>query len=211
MKKYFYILYVLSAIVFVAAYYNENYVLTSITKPIPVLLLVILIGKNSFYNKLITIGLVFSLAGDILLMKTVNLFLFGLVSFLIAHVFYIIAFVKGKIQLSLLSSLPFYAYGLAIFVFLKSSLNDMMIPVAFYILIITTMLWRSFVQRNSSPMAKWAFIGALFFTISDSMIAIYRFYEPFFLDRFFTIASYWTAQFLIYLSTIEVSKKLQEG
>ena len=147
--------------------------------------------------------------GDILLLKTVDLFLFGLVSFLIAHVFYIIAFTQKLNKPRLISGLPFFAYGATIFIFLKPSLGDMMIPVAFYILIITVMLWRSFVQRNSGSVAKWAFIGALVFTVSDSIIAIYRFYEPFFLDRFFTITTYWTAQFLIYLSTLDNSQRVK--
>ena len=109
--------------------------------------------------------------------------------------------------LLLITSFPFFAYGAVVFLFFKSSLGEMMLPVGIYILVITTMLWRSFVQRNSTEMAKWAFIGAIFFTISDTMIATYRFYEPFFLDRFFTIVTYWTAQFLIYLSTLEGTEK----
>ena len=206
MKKAFYFLYVISAVVFVIAYYFENHEITTIAKPIPVLLLILLVKRNSRYNQLIILGLIFSLAGDILLMKTVNLFLYGLISFLVAHVFYIAAFIKKSNKAALLSAIPFYIYGFAFFMFLRPSLDEMVLPVACYILIITTMLWRSFVQRKTSSIAKWAFIGALVFTISDSMIAVYRFYEPFFMDRFFTIVAYWTAQFLIYLSTTQKAK-----
>jgi alkenylglycerophosphocholine hydrolase len=203
MKKVFYLLYLLSAIVFVVAFYSENNLWITISKPIPVILLIILVPKGSKYNWLITIGLVFSLAGDILLMKTVNLFLYGLISFLVAHLFYIGAFIKKSKKHGWLSALPFLAYGLAVFLFLRSSLGNALVPVAIYIFVICTMLWRAFVQRNSSNVAKWAFIGAVFFTVSDTMIATYRFYELFFLDRFFTILTYWTAQFLIYLSTLQ--------
>ncbi len=203
MKKILYLLYLLSAIVFVVAFYSENNLLITISKPIPVILLIILVPKTSKYNWLITIGLVFSLAGDVLLMKTVSLFSYGLIAFLIAHLFYIAAFVRKSKKPAFLVSLPFFAYGAVVFLFLRSSLGDMVVPVRVYILVIITMLWRSFVQRNSSNVAKWAFIGAIFFTVSDTMIATYRFYEPFFLDRFFTITTYWTAQFLIYLSTLQ--------
>jgi alkenylglycerophosphocholine/alkenylglycerophosphoethanolamine hydrolase len=164
-------------------------------------LLIILVQKNSRYNWLITIGLIFSLLGDVLLMQTVGLFLHGLISFLIAHLFYIAAFVKKSNKLGLLLSIPFFTYGVGVFLFLSPSLGEMMLPVGFYILIISTMLWRSLVQINSSRFAMFAFIGAVFFVASDSMIAVYRFYEPFPLDRFFTIITYWVAQFLIYLST----------
>ena len=210
MKKSFYIIYFISAIVYVTAYYNEQFIITSIVKPIPILLLLISINKNTNYNKLIANGLFFSLIGDILLMKTVNLFFYGLVSFLIAHIFYIVAFIKNSNKIAWLSCLPFYTYGIAIFLFLKPSLGDMELPVAIYIFIITTMLWRSFVQRKTTKMAAWAFAGALFFIISDSLIAIYRFYEPFFLDRFYTMITYWVAQLLIYYSTtqIAVNKKI---
>jgi uncharacterized membrane protein YhhN len=77
----------------------------------------------------------------------------------------------------------------------------MVIPVGFYILVISTMLWRSYIQRNATGISKWAFIGAILFTISDSLIAISTFYRPFMLSSLFIMVTYWIGQFLIYWST----------
>jgi alkenylglycerophosphocholine hydrolase len=201
MKKAGHILFLLSAIVFITADSFDYRIITDITKPIPLIILILLVSRNVIYNKLIMIGLIFSMFGDILLKDSFNLFVSGLISFLVAHVFYIFAFLKKDNRSKLISCLPFYLYGALFFLFLRNYLGDMSIPVLFYMLIITTMLWRSFVQRNSDNESKWAFYGAILFTISDSMIAFAKFYEPFFLSSFFIMLTYWGGQFLIYRST----------
>ena len=192
---------------FLYGYETGNLWIQTISKPIPVIVLIVSVRQKNSYNTLITIGLILSLIGDILLAKMVDSFLFGLVSFLAAHVVYIFAFLKKSKRLALSESIPFYAYGALLFFFLQAHLGDMRIPVLVYIIVITTMLWRSFVQRKSGRLAKYAFYGALFFTLSDTMIAIYRFYENFAFDREATILTYWAAQYLIFLST--TGKKLK--
>ncbi len=206
MKPIAYIFFFLGVAGFFYGYETGNLLIQTISKPIPLIVLIVSVNRKSSYNNLITIGLVLSLIGDVLLAKAVDQFLFGLVSFLTAHVVYIFAFLKKSKKPALLESIPFYAYGAILFFFLQSHLGDMRIPVLVYVIIITTMFWRSFVQRKSGKLANWAFIGAMFFTISDTLIAIYRFYEVFTFDRELTIATYWIAQYLIYLST--TSKKL---
>ncbi len=202
MKKTGYILFVLIALVFTIAHAFENSLISTISKTIPLIILIFLVPRKSIYNKLIILGFVFSLAGDVLLMETVDKFIYGLVAFLIAHVFYILAFLKKDNKAELLSSIPFYIYGVVFFWFLRTSLGEMAIPVAVYMLIITTMLWRSFVQRNVGTAEKWALWGAVLFTLSDSMIAISKFYEPFYLASTFIMLTYWGGQFLIYWSTL---------
>jgi len=206
MKNTAYILFVITSIIFMIAHAFDNQIITTITKPIPLIILIFLVTRDSAYNKLIIAGFVFSLAGDILLMETVDQFIFGLVAFLIAHVFYIFAFIKKNNKPALLSSLPFLVYGILFFWFLRNSLGEMAVPVAVYMLVITTMLWRSYVQQNVGAAEKWAFWGAVLFTISDSMIAISKFYEPFYLSSLFIMLAYWGGQFLIYWSTLGNSK-----
>ena len=77
----------------------------------------------------------------------------------------------------------------------------MKLPVLVYIIVITTMLWRAFVQRKNNKYCRFAFYGALFFTFSDTLIAVYRFYNHFSYDRELTILTYWIAQYLIFQST----------
>jgi len=207
MKPIAYIFFFLGVFGFFYGYETGNLLIQTISKPIPLIVLIVSVSRKNSYNNLIIIGLILSLIGDILLAKAVDQFLFGLISFLAAHVVYIFAFLKKSKRLALVESIPFYAYGAILFFFLQSHLGEMRIPVLVYVIVITTMLWRSFVQRKTSNLAKWAFIGAIFFTISDTFIAIYRFYEAFSFDRELTITTYWIAQYLIFLST--TSKKFK--
>lgn len=201
MKTIAYIFFFLGIAGFFYGYETGNAYLQSGSKVIPLIVLIVSVQQKNKFNNLITIGLIFSLIGDILLSKAVDQFLFGLISFLIGHVVYIFAFLNKSKRLAIVESIPFYAYGLVLFFLLKSDLGKMLLPVMVYILVITTMLWRSFVQRKSTGFAIYAFIGAIFFTISDTMIAVYRFQNHFMFDRELTIITYWLAQYLIYLST----------
>ena len=57
----------------------------------------------------------------------------------------------------------------------------MAIPVAFYVIVTLTMAWQTWDQWDQVR-ARWAllaFIGALLFVISDSILALNRFGEPF--------------------------------
>ncbi|OQY00390.1 MAG: hypothetical protein B6I20_08795 [Bacteroidetes bacterium 4572_117] len=172
MKPIAYVFFLLGVFGFFYGYETDNLVVQTISKPIPLIVLIVSVRLKNKYNQLILIGLTLSLIGDILLAKAVDQFLFGLISFLTAHVVYIFAFLKKSKRVALIESLPFYVYGAILFFILQSHLGDMLIPVLFYVIVITTMLWRSFIQRKISDVAKWAFIGALFFTISDTFIAV---------------------------------------
>ncbi|MBI4763488.1 MAG: lysoplasmalogenase [Deltaproteobacteria bacterium] len=104
-------------------------------------------GDRKFYGTFVLLGLLFSLLGDILLMLPSNLFVQGLVSFLIAHLFYILAFSKGRnLRLKTLSWLPFLLLGVLIYGFMLPSLGEMTIPVLFYMIVILTMGWRAYTR-----------------------------------------------------------------
>src|SRR5262245_57831070 len=60
------------------------------------ILFVALSAPSSKCKILIVIGIVFSLAGDILLMLPSDQFLIGLICFLITHIFYIVAFLSDS-------------------------------------------------------------------------------------------------------------------
>jgi alkenylglycerophosphocholine hydrolase len=182
-------LFILSAIVFIVAHYSKYQLVCDISKPIPLIILLLLIKWNSKHKLLIAFGLIFSLIGDIIL-ERFKWFIPGLVAFLIAHIFYIIAFVRRSGKPSLLSGIPFYAYGILMFLLLFKTLGEMAIPVAFYILIITTMLWRAYVQRNIDKASMWALWGAVLFTISDSVLAFNRFYEAFYIAPLLIMITY---------------------
>ena len=201
MKKSLSILYVLIALIFCYAVYIENDLLRTISKPIPLIILFFLVKPNSKYRKLIFAGFIFSLGGDIFLLKVVDQFIFGLASFLIAHIFYIIAFRTRVRSLNLLSALPFYILAGALAFYFYPYFGDMKIPVLVYIFVIMTMVWRAYLQRNYNKTAVFALIGAVLFAISDSNIALTKFVQDYDYSKIVTIILYWSAQFLIYKST----------
>lgn len=167
-------------------------------------------GNRSFYAYIILTGLIFSLAGDIFLMLPANMFIQGLVSFLIGHILYILAFSRGtKLRTKSLTWLPFLFYGVLIFGFMLPSLREMAIPVLIYILAILTMGWRA-VERWAQTRTResgLAFIGAILFIISDSALGVNRFSLPFDLSALVVMATYFSAQWCIARS---VKKNEQE-
>ncbi len=197
MKKFLTGIYIIAAILFCYAVYADNDLLRTIVKPIPLIILLFMIKPNSNYNKLIFIGFIFSLAGDVFLMKVIDKFMFGLIAFLIAHVFYIIAFVKRNKRLKILSSIPFYVIAGLLAVFFAQYTGEMTIPVIVYITVIITMAWRSYLQKNYSNISKFAFYGAILFVFSDTNIAFTKFYQDYDFSKIVTIVLYWSAQYLI--------------
>lgn len=203
MKKILLVVYILASILFCYAVYIDNDMFRTVTKPIPLIILLFLLKPNSKYKKLIFIGFIFSLFGDIFLMNIIDKFIFGLASFLIAHIFYIIAFSKRYKQLNIISAIPFYVFAGILIFFFYPYLGNMKFPVIIYIIVIVTMLWRAFLQRNFDNFAIFALIGAILFAISDTNIAFTKFIQDYDYSKIVTIVFYWTAQFLIYKSTIK--------
>jgi len=125
----------------------------------------------------IIIGLVCSWWGDLFLLSRISIiFLLGLVSFLLAHVCYIIAFIFAKVDWYLTISAMFVSIvpAIAIGYWLNPNLGNMRIPVYIYMTIISCML--------SFSIGAWAYgglwnlpIGALIFYASDIFVARDRF------------------------------------
>lgn len=168
----------------------------------------------SRYQSLLLGAILFSLAGDIWLMLPGDYFIPGLISFLIAHIFYIILFRKHKVpsinaDKSILRQkpwliLPFIAYALLLMWILYPSLGEMLIPVGVYAVIITLMAitalnrWR----RTSQNSFLYVFIGAILFVISDSFIAINKFAFDIPLVDFWVMSTYIAAQYLIVMGIL---------
>lgn len=197
------ILAIVSACLQVLAEYRGPKVQIYICKPLTMVFIlgIALLGGDSepLYKYLIITGLLFSLAGDIFLMLPDDRFISGLVSFLIAHLFYIWAFglnLSGYIwwPLMLLG-----VYGIMIYFFLAPSLSKLKIPVIVYISAILCMVWlawEGYVQ-HSSEKASLAIIGAGLFAVSDSALAINRFRKPFAQSRAVIMFTYFAAQWCI--------------
>ena len=199
----FNLLILLSALLTIRAEYYGPPWQIYLFKPLTTSLLLLLALRTqspAFYRYAIVLGIFCSLIGDIFLMLPSDRFILGLVSFLIAHLFYIAAFSsKAAWQLSPWSILPFALSAIILLSILLPHAVNLQWPVAIYGVVLVTMAWRAAVAWNVTRETKalWAFIGAVLFVISDATLAYNRFLQNFELARAMVLSTYFTAQWLI--------------
>ncbi|MDH1869956.1 lysoplasmalogenase, partial [Ectopseudomonas oleovorans] len=187
--------------------------LSLLTKGIPVIALLLWLRQApaGTYRRWICIGLVFSLAGDILLDWPGDLFVFGLGAFLIGHLAYLRAYVSDSRLPALPALLLALIAGGAMFAILASSgLGELLIPVACYATAISLMLWRALARighPDLQPGSTWlAAVGAVLFVLSDSLIGIDRFVTSFDAAPYAIILTYWLGQWGIAASAFRRTK-----
>ena len=157
-----------------------------------------------FYQRMILIGLLFSLAGDVFLMLPRDRFIPGLLSFLLAHICYIVAFrLDGGRMAPLWSALPFLLYGTLMLRSLWPRLGKMKMPVVVYTMAISLMAWLALTRwlASAGDGRLLALVGALLFVASDSFLAINRFKGRTRFAQFSILSTYFAAHCLIALST----------
>ncbi len=159
------------------------------------------------FTLFIIVGLIFCLGGDVFLaLPQERMFLFGLVSFLLGHVCYVIGFfwIAQVGGLTIVGTVTSLVIGLIIYRWLKPHLGSMQKPVLAYIVVISLMViaaW-SLLGTNSQPDAgRWlVFLGAISFYISDIFVARDRFLKNDFVNRLWGLPLYYLGQFLIAFS-----------
>lgn len=205
----------------ICGYFSNLESIHYLTKPlILVSLLIFFFTQNQFLDKtikiLILLALVFSLIGDVsLLFDDIHpiYFIIGLASFLLAHVMYVLAFLKqrdhkkspiGFIILMLL-------YAAFLFYILKDGLGDLLIPVIVYMIVILSMSTTAFLRQkhNNIKSYNWVFIGAILFMISDSILALNKFYQTLPLSSISIMLSYALAQYCIVIGILKHKKVLR--
>ena len=185
-----------------------------ISKPLIVGSLIFLFIKKSevltkFTKNCTIAALLFSVLGDILLMfvsENSLFFTLGLAAFLLAHVMYIILFSKHfrfkKSILLLVIVLLCYAYFL--FTLLQPNLGAMLIPVVIYMLVILCMTLFAFGRTLISKTSYYfVLIGAILFLLSDSILALNKFYKPLFYPDISIMLTYAFAQYFIVLGILK--------
>lgn len=159
----------------------------------------------------VLLAIVFSLAGDTSLMfDSVNsiYFMIGLVSFLISHVFYIIAYRQHQNDESadalqgiqkLRAAFPIVLAGTGLVVILYPVLGALKFPVIVYALVLVVMVLNAlFRLGRTSVVSFWfVFVGAMFFMVSDSLLAFNKFLSPLPHSGLLIMSTYISAQFLI--------------
>jgi uncharacterized membrane protein YhhN len=161
-------------------------------------------NKRSF-QWLVILGLLFGMGGDILLEYSPDTFLFGLISFLLGHILYIIAFLSDCRSPGWGYAIFVYLYGVAVYGFLETgNLGEMALPVLAYILVITTMVWRAAARYHAPGVnqesAKAGVLGSLLFLASDSLLAVTLFVYDIPYASIVVIITYWLGQLGITLA-----------
>ena len=170
--------------------------------------------------KWVLFALLFSLLGDVFLMfqeKKSIFFLLGLSAFLIAHIFYIIFFHKVRVKENVKSNpwllVVVVIYYAALISLLSPYLADMKIPVLVYGIVISFMFMLAmhmlFIKNKIA--GKWMMSGALFFVLSDSILAINKFYQPFEAAGVLIMLTYGLAQLFIIEGAIRYIRNQQSN
>jgi len=154
------------------------------------------------------LGLCFSLAGGVFLMLPgERFFIPGLISFFIAHVFYIIGLNPTLPPLgSVIVMIVVAALGVMLYTRIAASLRQkgeqaMRVPVGAYATILSLMLfsaWATLFRPDWSAAARFtAILGATLFFASDSMLAWNKFVAPSHALRVGVMVTYHLAQFAL--------------
>jgi uncharacterized membrane protein YhhN len=160
------------------------------------------------------VGMFFALWGDIFLMiPGIDLFAFGLASFLVMQVCYIVAFVRSVREADrgistakwLIHALPFIGYSTFFVYILKpafdanTALQPLWIPVIMYAICLSSMGLAASVRNTAvhSSSFWWVLAGAILFIASDSILAINKFLASVTLSTLLVMTTYAAAQYLI--------------
>ncbi|MDP1887342.1 lysoplasmalogenase family protein [Polaromonas sp.] len=158
------------------------------------------IRAESRFDLILGAGLVFSLAGDVLLMFP-GFFIPGLLSFLVAHLFYIALFKQGQAWFPSRRALAAtLGVGALMYAFLFAGLNPVLrFAVAAYVIVIALMaaqaIGRATVLRDRASLG--VAIGAGFFMLSDALLATNKFAQPLPMAQLWVLGTYYLAQVLI--------------
>ncbi len=225
-SKILWIFIVVAIIHLVAILVSANF-LIMISKPLlmPLLLIYFLNAVGFILNKpknnlvlYFLMALIFSTVGDVFLMIVTlkeQFFLLGLASFLIAHFFYIFGFMKIARNNSIKQfphilplSIGFLYFTFMLFILFPYLESSLRFPIILYALTIITMVLTSTRLKDVFEVQNFKILlsGTILFVISDSAIAINKFYHEFPLASFFIMITYIFAQFFIISSIINENK-----
>lgn len=191
--------------IFIVSIRFTPYPLSYAVKVLPILLLlVIAVRAPAFRGRLPLIAAIFfSGCGDVILdLSFKGAFIAGLASFLTAHLFYVGVFaLHFQLQKKLLVvTLAGIVLPAAMAVFLWPHLGELKLPVAVYVTAIASMFLSSV---NRSQVNSSLIFGAMFFLISDSVLALNKFYAPIPAARYAIMATYYLAQYLIVTGLVD--------
>jgi uncharacterized membrane protein YhhN len=173
--------------------------LTRIFKPLATILLLVVVGRpHSSFAWLVIAGIVLSLVGDVaLLSDSDRAFMVGLVGFLAAHVLYIIANLSVAVwsPIPIVVGVVILASTMILLRYVRPSALPLRIATIVYGTAISTMVVSAWATIGSHlAWAPFAAVGALLFYISDSSLALDRFYKKIPHVAYLALGVYWLGQ-----------------
>ena len=174
-------------------------VLTRIFKPLATILLLVVVGwPSTSFARLVVAGIVLSLVGDVaLLSDSDRAFMVGLVGFLGAHVLYIIANLSVAVwsALPIIVSVIVLAATMVLLRYVRPSATPLRIATIVYGTAISTMVVSAWATVGGHlGWAPFAAGGAVLFYISDSSLALDRFYKKIPHVAYLALGVYWLGQ-----------------
>lgn len=162
-------------------------------------------------DKFLVRALVACWAGDVLLMlekQSPIYFLLGLVVFLIGHVMFILTMRRlirpdvqhGRPELTLLVMTAVLAAAAGVWLLIREKAGDLLLAVSIYEIVIASMFFHALRRRSRTSRDSFLLMvfGALSFMISDSLLALNRWYfDDLQYAGFFVMTTYLLAQYLL--------------
>ena len=159
-------------------------------------------GPESGYGRLIMIGLIFCLIGDILLIPAAaRTFILGVGAFAAGHLAYLAAFAAdgaGLNSAGAAAGLAAAAASIALVRSLWEKLGPMRTPIIGYCAIISLMVAAAFAAAERLGGGYWiGAAGAAAFALSDISVAWDRFAAPSLANRLWGLPLYYAAQLMM--------------
>ena len=154
---------------------------------------------ESRYGNIVLLGLILGAIGDVCLLGSAKqFFIAGLVSFLLGHVAYVIAFASLPIDttIAIVSAGAIAVVMVVIARWVFPHAPDMRVPIGAYMLVISAMCVVGIGAGGAG--APWMIpVGALMFAASDIAVVRDRFVSQSFVNRLWGLPLYYAAQLII--------------
>ncbi len=164
------------------------------------LALAVVLGGTAETRWFVVAGLLLSLAGDVALLERVDRFVVGLASFLVAHIFYVAAFVTESsnaprnstmLAVGVLLLVVLGSRGLSIISSAAEESPKLRLPVTLYIVVLSIMVLAASMHTAVGATGAWLF------ATSDAILGWNRFVRPLDNGRLVTHVLYHLGQGLI--------------
>ncbi|MBX7219607.1 MAG: lysoplasmalogenase [Blastocatellia bacterium] len=198
---------VVSALCYLAGDMLDMRSLIYVFKPMTMVLIIAMAWQRTpaiseLYKSALILALVCSLLGDVFLMfqKSDQIwFLSGMASFFLAHVLFATAFTFQKPPATFTwYAYPILIYGSAILALVFPHLGSLRVPVLLYMGALSLMACQAINRWKASPgvNTELAAYAAMLFVISDSLLALNKFYAPFSGASLAIMGTYFLSQYL---------------